>query len=77
MAVRLGAAAILAIATLIGVSRVYLGAHFPGDVLAGALTGACFGALAGGRYVSRRSPPTPRSEPVVAELTSRAEPMVR
>jgi undecaprenyl-diphosphatase len=75
--VRLGAAAILAIATLIGVSRVYLGAHFPGDVLAGALTGACFGGLAGGRYVSRRSPPTPRSEPVVAELTSRAEPMVR
>jgi membrane-associated phospholipid phosphatase len=49
---RFVAAGTLAIASLIAVSRVYLGAHFPSDVLAGALTGACFGAAAGGRYVS-------------------------
>ena len=52
--VRFVAAAALVVASLIGVSRIYLGAHFPSDVLAGAITGACFGAAAGGRYVSRR-----------------------
>jgi membrane-associated phospholipid phosphatase len=51
---RLVAAGTLAVASLIAISRVYLGAHFPSDVLAGALTGAGFGAAAGGRYVSRR-----------------------
>jgi membrane-associated phospholipid phosphatase len=53
--VRFVAVAALAIATLVAVSRVYLGAHFPSDALAGALMGACFGAAAGGHYVSRRS----------------------
>jgi undecaprenyl-diphosphatase len=52
--VRFVCAAGLAVATLVAVSRVYLGAHFPSDVLAGALMGAAFGA-AGGHYVARRS----------------------
>jgi membrane-associated phospholipid phosphatase len=47
-------AATVALASLIAGSRVYLGAHFPSDVVAGALTGACFGVLAGERYVSQR-----------------------
>lgn len=34
----------LALATLIGVSRVYLGVHFAGDVLVGALLGILLGA---------------------------------
>jgi membrane-associated phospholipid phosphatase len=55
--VRTVAATTLALASLVAVSRVYLGAHFPSDVLAGALTGACFGAIAGERFVSRAGPP--------------------
>jgi len=49
------AAAAVAIASLIAVSRVYLGAHFPSDVLAGSAMGACFGAAAGGHFISRRA----------------------
>ena len=45
----------MALASLIAVSRVYLGAHFPSDVLAGALTGACLGGVAGHQFVSRRT----------------------
>jgi membrane-associated phospholipid phosphatase len=48
------AAAALAVASLIAISRVYLGAHFPSDVLAGSLMGACFGVAAGEHFVSRR-----------------------
>jgi undecaprenyl-diphosphatase len=35
-----GAAIILGIASLIGVSRIYVGAHFPTDVLGGAVLGS-------------------------------------
>jgi undecaprenyl-diphosphatase len=53
--VRFVCAAGLAVATLIAASRVYLGAHFPSDVVAGALMGAGVGAAAAGHYVTRRS----------------------
>jgi membrane-associated phospholipid phosphatase len=51
---RLIAATTLVLASLIGLSRVYLGCHFPSDVVAGALMGALFGAVAAGEYVARR-----------------------
>ncbi|HEY1692072.1 MAG TPA: phosphatase PAP2 family protein [Polyangiaceae bacterium] len=44
------AGGVLALAALIAFSRVYLGAHFPGDVAAGALLGGAIGALWGRRY---------------------------
>lgn len=56
---RLRARAVVALAAglavLIALSRVYLGAHFPSDVLAGAVLGALVGALAGGLYARGRS----------------------
>lgn len=42
----------VAVATLIGLSRIYLGHHYPTDVLAGAAIGASIGAL-GYRFASR------------------------
>ena len=62
--VRSVTAATIALASFVAVSRVYLGAHFPSDVLAGALTGACFGAIAGEQFVSRSASRRPsRSRP--------------
>ncbi len=46
--------ALLVLAAAIGLSRVVLGVHFPGDVLVGATLGGCFGVL-GARYHLSRS----------------------
>ena len=35
-----------AIAALVGFSRIYLGAHYPGDVLSGALSGTAIAEAA-------------------------------
>lgn len=43
---RWGVAALLAWAGLIAYSRIYLGVHYPGDVLVGGLYGATIGSLA-------------------------------
>jgi len=44
------------LAILIGFSRIYLGYHFPGDVLAGAVlgTGIGFGVMMGYQYIKKR-----------------------
>jgi undecaprenyl-diphosphatase len=46
--VRAAAFAGVLLASLVALSRVYLGAHFPGDVVAGAALGSAFGGVAGG-----------------------------
>ena len=49
----------LGVAALVSWSRVYLGLHFPSDILAGALVGAASGWLACSLPVSRRPNPSP------------------
>ena len=49
---RWGKAAAIAAAVLMGFSRLYVGVHFPSDVLAGALIGILCGALAS--WLSRK-----------------------
>ncbi len=45
---------LLALATLVGISRIALGVHFPGDVVVGALVGA-FGSLVAHLWTVRRA----------------------
>ena len=49
------AIACVVFAACVGVSRVVLGAHFPGDVVCGAVVGATIGGLAGRRFTASRA----------------------
>ena len=53
----------LAAAALVAWSRVYLGLHFPSDVLAGALVGSCSGWLACRLDLHRHLQPTVAARP--------------
>lgn len=51
---------VLLLACAISYSRIYLGAHFPGDVLAGAVLGGTLGTLGARRHVRRLASDAPR-----------------
>jgi len=53
---RLLSAGVTGFAVMIALSRVYLGAHFPTDVLGGALLGGAVGAAGGSVYRRRFAP---------------------
>ncbi len=58
---RAGAAGVAVLAAFIASSRVYLGAHFPADVLCGALLGGAVGAATAVGYV-RGAAPAPNGD---------------
>jgi undecaprenyl-diphosphatase len=69
------APAFLVLAALIGYSRVYVGVHYPGDVVVGALLGVAIGVVAIGLlvFVQRRSGQparAPERQSSVGRLTS-------
>jgi undecaprenyl-diphosphatase len=50
------APALFALAVAVAASRVYVGVHYPSDVLVGAVLGAAFGLAAVGLVRARRTP---------------------
>ena len=52
----------LVLAGLVGLSRIYRGVHYPSDVLAGALIGVLWGAIAYFILNARRAPAPPVAE---------------
>jgi undecaprenyl-diphosphatase len=51
---------VLVLACGISYSRIYLGAHFPGDVVAGAILGGTLGTMGARRHLSRLASDAPR-----------------